>query len=173
MKKPKAKPSGTSSSTDRDGAPTLEATEQKGDYPIRELWQNKTDSVHVIGVMNTGKNNHAVKTPVNFLQEAEREENRMYLVACLQRISNFSLFVALVDGFLGVEAKATLKRLASHLVTQLRQPYSKTCGYVKSIIAITLVHATHRCIRGFRALVLRISVQSPQCENGAGLNLFR
>ena len=29
-----------------------------------------------------------------------------------------------------------------------RQPYSRMCGYVNSRIAITLVRATHRCIRG-------------------------
>ena len=67
----------------------------------------------------------------------------MYLEACLQQRRHFSPFVASVDGLLGVEAKATLKRLASHLDTKWKQLYSKTCGYVKSRIAITLVHATH------------------------------
>ena len=47
------------------------------------------------------------------------------------------------DRFLGVEATATLKSLASRLATKWRQPYSKTCGYVNSKIVITLVRATH------------------------------
>ena len=37
MKRPKAKPAGTSGSTDRDGAPPPEATEQKGDLLIRDF----------------------------------------------------------------------------------------------------------------------------------------
>ena len=42
VKRSKAKSSGTSDSTDWDGAPTPEATEQKGDLLIRDLWQNGT-----------------------------------------------------------------------------------------------------------------------------------
>ena len=47
-----------------------------------------------------------------------------------------------------------------------------TCGYVKSRVAITLVRATHQCIRGSRVPAHRISVKRPQWEYGAGLNLF-
>ena len=73
---------------------------------------------------------------------------------------------------LGVEVMATLKMLASRLVTKWKQPYSKKCGYVKISIAITLVRATHCCIRGSRVPVHRNSVQRPQWEYGSGLNLF-
>ena len=78
-----------------------------------------------------------------------------------------------VDGLLGVEAADILKKIASHLPTKWRQPYSRTCGYIKSRVAITLVRATHRCIRGSRVPAHKISVQRPQWENGARLNLFR
>ena len=97
----------------------------------------------------------------------------MYLEACLQQRQHFSPFVASVDGLMGVEATATLKRIASCLATKWRQPYSKTCVYVKSRVAITLVRATHRCLRGSWVPAHRISVQQPQWEDGAGLNLFR
>ena len=97
----------------------------------------------------------------------------MYLEACLQQCRHFSPFVASVDGMLGVEATATLKRIASRLATKWWQPYSKTRGYVNSRVAITLVRATHRCLCGSRVPAHRISVQRPQWEDGAGLNLFR
>ena len=97
----------------------------------------------------------------------------MYLEAYLQQRQHFSPFVALVDGLLGVEATATLKRIASRLATKWRLPYPKTCGYIKSRVAITLVRATHCCLRGSHVPSHRISVQRPQCEDGAGLNLFR
>ena len=80
---------------------------------------------------------------------------------------------ASVDGFLGVEATETLKRLGSRLATKWRKPYSKMCGYVKSRIAITFVRATHHCIQGSRMTVHQISVQRPQWEDGAGMKLFR
>ena len=97
----------------------------------------------------------------------------MYPEDCLQQLRKFSPFVALVDGLMGVEATATLKRFASRLSTKWKQPYSNMCGYVKSMIVIALVCATHRCIQGSRVSAHRISVYRPQWEDGAGLNLFR
>ena len=97
----------------------------------------------------------------------------MYLEACLQQRRHFSSFGASVDGLLGVEATATLKRIASHLAINWRKPYSRTCGYIKIRIAITLVRATHCCIQVSRVPAHYISVQRPQWEDGDGLNLFR
>ena len=96
----------------------------------------------------------------------------MYLEAYLQQCRHFSSFVTLVDGFLGVEATAILKRLASFLANKWRQPKSKTCGNVKSRVAFTLVRATHRCIQGSRVPEHRISVQQPHWEDDTKLKLF-
>ena len=76
-------------------------------------------------------------------------------------MSPVPLIALTVDGILGVEAEATLKRIAICLVTNWWQTYSRTCGYVKSRTAITLVRATHRCARGFRVPAKKISVQGP------------
>ena len=92
---------------------------------------------------------------------------------CLQQRRHFSPFVTSVDGLLGLEATATLKRIASRFSSKWRQYYSKTCRYVKSRIAITLVRATHRCIRGSQVPAHKISVQRQQWEDGAVLELFR
>ena len=73
----------------------------------------------------------------------------------------------------GGEGDGYPERLASRLATKWKQSYSKTCGYVKSRIAITLVGATHPCIRGSGVPAHRIGVQWPQWEDGAGINLFR
>ena len=173
VKRLKDKPARASGSRDLDGAPPPEATEQKGDLLIRDLWQNGTDSAHDMHVMNTDAKSHYAKTPEKCLQEAERGKKRMYLEACLHQRRPSSPFFASVDGLMGVEAFATLKRLAICLATYRRQPYSKTYGYVKSRIVITLVRATHRCIQGSRVPAHPISVQRPQWEYGVGLNLFR
>ena len=68
VKRPKAKPAGTSGSTDQDNALLPEATEQKGFLLIRDLCQNGTDSVHDMRVVNTDAKTHSVKTPVKYLQ---------------------------------------------------------------------------------------------------------
>ena len=151
----------------------LEVTEQKGDLLIRELWQQGTDRVHGMCVVNTDALTYQLKEPEKCLHEAEKRKKKMYLEACIQQRRYFSPFVASVDGPLGVEATATLKRIASRLATKLKQSYSKMCGYVKSRITITLVRATHCCIRGSQVPAQRISVQRPHWENCSGLNLFR
>ena len=124
-------------------------------------------------VVNTDTVSYVCPSSEKCLQEAKRGKEKMYLEACLQKRRHFSPFVASVVGLLGMEATATLKSITSRLATKWWQPYSKTCGYIKSRVAITLLRATHRCLRGSRVPAHRISVQKPQWEDEAGLNLFR
>ena len=139
-----------------------EATEHKGNLLIRDLWQNGTASVHNMRVVNTDAKYHLEKTPEKCLHEAERAKKKMYLEACHQQCQHFSAFIDSVDRLMGVEATATLKRIASRLATKWRQPYSRTWGYVKSTVAINLVRATHRCIRGSMVPDHKIRVQRLQ-----------
>ena len=150
-----------------------EVTEQKGELLIMEIWQQGTAGVHNMSVVNTDALTYLSKAPDKCHHEAENGKKKIYLEACLQQRWHFSPVVASVDGLLGVEATATLKRIASCLATKWKHPYLKTCGYVKSRVSITLVRATHRCIRGSRVPVHRIIVQRPQWEDDAGINLFR
>ena len=73
-------------------------------------------------VVNIDANYHMAKDPEKCLQEAERGKKRTYLEACLQQRRHFSPFVASVNGLLGVEVMATLKRLSSRLATKWKQP---------------------------------------------------
>ena len=91
--------------------------EQKGDLLIRDLWQNGTESVHDMRVVNADAKTHVLKNPEKCLQEAERGNKRMYLDACIQKRRHFYPFIASVDELMIVEATATLKRLASRLAT--------------------------------------------------------
>ena len=73
-------------------------------------------------VVNTDALSYVRKSPENCLHEAKRGKKKMYLEACLQQRRHFSPFFALVDGLLGVEAMDTLKKIASRLATNWRQP---------------------------------------------------
>ena len=147
--------------------------EKKSDLLACYLFQNGTDSVHGMCIVNIDAKYHSAKTPEKCLQEVDRAKEKMYLEDFLQQHRHFSPFVSFVDGMLGVEATATLKSIYSCLATKWRQSYSRTCGFVKSRVTIALVWATHRCIRGSRVTAQKISVQRSQWEGGAGLNLFR
>ena len=168
----KSQPAGPGGSTAPGTSPPGDS-EQKGDLLIRDLWDNGTDSIHDMRVVNTDAKSYWGRTQEKCLEEADRGKKKMYLEACLQQPRHFSPFVAYIDGLLGVEATATLKRIASCLASKWKQPYSQTCGYVTRRVAITMVRATHRCIRGSRVPAHRSSVQRPQWEDRAGLALFR
>ena len=58
MKRQKEKPARTKGTTVPNNAPPLEATEQKSDLMIRDLWQNGTDSIHDMRVVNTYAKSH-------------------------------------------------------------------------------------------------------------------
>ena len=124
-------------------------------------------------IVNTDAKSHSTKTPEKCLQEAERSKRKIYLEACPQQLRHFSPFFDSANRMLGVEATATLKRIASRLTTKLWKLYSRTCGYFKSSIAITLVRATRWCKWVSRVPAHKISSQRPQWEDGAGINLFR
>ena len=53
VKRTKATPAGASGKNDQAGAPPPEATEQKGDLLICDLWKNGMDNVHNMRVVNT------------------------------------------------------------------------------------------------------------------------
>ena len=76
--------------------------------------------------MNTDTVSYQSQTPEKFLETAECKKKRMYLNACLNWRRHFTPFVASVDGLLGVEAEATLKRIAIHLAQKWKELYSCT-----------------------------------------------
>ena len=67
-----------------------------------------------------------------------------------------------MDGLLWVKAEAMLKHNASRLAKKRKDTYSRTCRYVKCRVAMTLVQATHHCIRRAGVPAYRISVNRPQ-----------
>ena len=115
-----------------------------GGVRLTEQFQAGSLFPHDMCVVNTDAKSYWEKSPEKCLEEVEKSKKKMYLERCLQQRRHFSPFVASVDGLIGVEATATMKRIASCLASKWRQSYSKMCRYVKSSIAITLVRATHR-----------------------------
>ena len=82
VKRTKATPAGSNKTSEHPAAP--EDTEQKGGLIIRDLWQQGTDSVHNMHVVNTDTLTYQLKEPEKFLHKAEKGKKIMYLEACLQ-----------------------------------------------------------------------------------------
>ena len=93
---------------------------------------------------------------------AEKDKKRKYLEYFPQKHCHLYPFIVYINGLLGVQAEATLKRLVICLMTKWKQPYSRICVYFKIRISIVLVCVTHQCIWVYRVPECRICVQRPQ-----------
>ena len=85
VKRTEAAPDGAGGNTNNAEVQPPEVTEQKGDLLIRDLWQQGTDSVHDMRVVNIEAPTHRTKDPVKCLHEAEREKN-----GCTWRLASSS-----------------------------------------------------------------------------------
>ena len=72
VKRTKAAPAGAGGTRNHAEVQPPEVTEQKGDLLIRDLWQQGTDSVHNMRVVNTDALTHRTKEPEKCLHEVER-----------------------------------------------------------------------------------------------------
>ena len=66
-------------------------------------------------VVITNAISYQSKTPEKFLETVELENNQKKLAAFLNERQHLTPFIASVGGLLGVEAEATLKRIASRI----------------------------------------------------------
>ena len=80
MSRTKPNPAGSKITSPPDAATAApEVTEQKSDLLIRDLWQQGTDSVHDMRVVNTDALLYVHRSPEKCVQEAERGKKEMYL----------------------------------------------------------------------------------------------
>ena len=145
---------------------------ERGDMLYRNLWEVGTDCITDVRICDTDAASYRTKTPEKVLEEAEEAKKKKYLHHCLEQRRHFTPLVFSVDGLMGKEAQAFLRRLAQLLSRKWEQPYSQVCGYVRARVSIVIVRATHLCIRGSRIPADRISHHRSQWEDGAGLGLF-
>ena len=127
VRRTKATPAGSNKTKTSEHPAAPEVTENKGDLLIWDLWQQGTNSVHNMSVVNTDALTYQLKAPEKCLHQAEKGNENMYLEACLQQCRHFSPFFASVDGVLWVETTGTLKMIASRLATKWKQSYLKMC----------------------------------------------
>ena len=86
MSRTKTNPAGSKITSPPDATTaTPEVTEKKGDLLIRDLWQQGTNSVHDMRVLNNDALSYVRKTPENCLHKDERGKKKMYLEICLQQ----------------------------------------------------------------------------------------
>ena len=65
-----------------------------------------------------------------------------------------------------------LERSASRLTSKYHQPYSRMCGYAKTMVVITLEKENWHYIHVSQLTKINITVQCPRWKDGGGLNLY-
>ena len=155
--------------TGPDATPAI--PELRGDVLARGFWERNTSAVFDVRVTDTNAQSHRDTPADRILASQEKDKKRKYLTACLDKRMTFTPLVFSVDGQRGMEANAAINRLASLLATKWKQPFSHTCGFVRSRLSVALARSITMCLRGSRTGPARGS--RPMWDSGAGLGLYR
>ena len=152
----------------------LKENDERGDLMIRGFWAGGTDCIIDVRITDTDAPSYIQKkrTPSQILLNHEKEKCRRYAQACIQQRRSFTPFVCSVDGLIGIEAKAFLKRLSMKLSQKWNQRYLLVQNFISTRISIALARATHMSIRLPRVPESLVNNRRFQLEDGEGLRLY-
>ena len=144
----------------------------RGDVGVHGFWKKQQSTIFDVRITDTDCTSSRDQDPRRILaQQEQRDKKKTYSVACTTQRRHFTPLVFSVDGMVGMEAQAAIKRLASLLSAKWKRPYAETCTYVRSRISISLVRAASHCLRGSRDRTARVSYAT--WETGTGMGLYR
>ena len=135
----------------------INTNNDRGDILIRGFWSRGTRCVVDVRVIETDAKTYQSRDIIKVLASQEKCKKAQYLEPCLHHRPNFTPFVVLTGGLMGLEAKYFTKQLAAILAERWNRPYSQVCGCVKARLNIDIVRATHLCICGSRIPASKIS----------------
>jgi len=142
----------------------------RGDILFRGLHSNTDECIVDVRVTDTDAKSYRTSSPEKVIESQEKRKKSKYLKPCHEQRRSFTPFVVSVDGLMGREAKALLKRLAHHLTDKWKKPYSVVAGIVNAHVNVAIVRATSRCIRGSRISYKNMSLS---WEDGSGTRLYQ
>ena len=85
-------------------------TEEHGDLLIRNIWKNQTDGILDVLITNLDAPSNFHRKPETVHISHERENQKKYLLTCLNQRRHFSPLVVSYDGVLGNEAKVVQQK---------------------------------------------------------------
>ena len=145
--------------------------ELRGDIAVHGFWKRGTTAIFDVRV--TDLNNHSQRgtRAKTLLARHEREKKQKYAAHCERQRKSFTPLVFSIDGLVGNEGDAAMKRLASCLSKKWGRTYSEVCGFVRSRMAVALARSASRCLRWDRNPITR----KPYIpwDSGCGLALFQ
>ena len=110
-------------------------------------------------------------TPEKALANAEKENNDLYLQACLESRRAFTPMVYSTEGIPVAEALAAQKMLAALLSYKLKREYLEMCGFVRARMSLAIVISNILVLHGTRDKGVRIR-QETELTYGAVMALL-
>jgi hypothetical protein len=89
-------------------------------------------------------------------QGSRMSQEEEILTAVPQPECHFTSFIVSFDGLTGKEAETVLKFLAARTTNKAGNKYSNIMGYMRAHLSISIVRATHVCLRGSRVPTSRM-----------------
>ena len=130
----------------QDNIPALRA-----DLAVRGVWKRQTEALFDIRVIDTDAQSYVNRSPMEVLRVAEREKKmKKYSIACEERRGTFTSFCCSIDGLLGHEAEAFLRRLGDCLAVKWERSYSEVMGWIRARLVFTVLRSSIMCLRGAR-----------------------
>ena len=139
--------------------------DMRGDVRVHGFWTKQQSTIFDVRITDADCKTEVDRDPRKVLAQHERAKKKTYLVLCTDQWRHFTPLVFSVDGMVGVEAQAAIKRLASLLSVKWKRPYSEICAYVRSGISISLVRTASGHYPTAR-------VSHATWETGADLSLY-
>lgn len=149
--------------------------EERGDILVRGFWAGGTDCVIDVRLTDMDAPSYVKmgRSSEKVIEDHEKAKKRKYLKKCLFQRKSFTPFVSSVDRILGVEEKALLRRLGLKLAQKWQVHYLHIAGYINSRMSITIVRASHLCMRASRIPYRYVGKRRIQCDDGSGLLLYQ
>ena len=120
------------------------------DLVIGGVRSDQSDALLDICVVNTDAQSYLSRSPSDVLAKAEEEKKAKYLSACEARRALFTPICVSVDGMVGREANAFLKRLGDRLSLKWTRPYSEVINWIRTRLTFAIIRASLLCLRGSR-----------------------
>ena len=128
--------------------------ESRSDVSAYGFWKRGNTAMFDIQIFNLDAVSYLRMTLEKALAKVEKENNDLYLQACLEHRRTFTPMVYSADGIPGAEAVAAQKRLAALLRYNLKREYYEMCGFDRARMSLAIVMSN--------SLLLHVS-----CDNGA------
>ena len=113
--------------------------ESRPDISAHGFWKRGNTAMFDIRIVNLDVGSYLCMTPEKMLAKADKENNDLYLQACLERRRTFTPMVYSEDGIPGAEALAAHKRLAALLSYKLKREYSELYNFVWARMSLAIV----------------------------------